>query len=88
MIDISPVPKTQEIAKIELDIQQFVLDAKDMDVCVTMYTADDKFVGRKMVHIPEDVYAAWGQDDSHIVDYVLSQIGASRTISIGTSGSS
>jgi hypothetical protein len=75
MIDISPVPKTQEIAKIDLDIQQFVLNAKDMDVYVTMYTADDKFVERKIVHIPENVYAAWGQDDSHIVDYVLSQVG-------------
>ena len=73
-IDISPVPKTQEIAKIQLSVPQFVLNAKAMDVYVSMYTADGKYVEGKMVHVPDDVYAAWGQDDSHIIDYVLTQL--------------
>lgn len=71
---ITPVPETREIARIQLSVPQFHLNATTMDVYVTMYTKDDQYVNSKMVHIPEDVYSEWGQDDEHIINYVLTEL--------------
>lgn len=77
-IAVEPVTKTQQIARIQLSVPQFVLNATEMDVYVTMYTSEMRFVDSQMVHIPPDVYSEWGQDDSHIVNYVLSQLNLTK----------
>lgn len=73
-IHVDPVSQTKQITKIQLSIPQFVLNATEMDVYVTMFTEEMRFVDSTLVHIPPDVYAEWGKDDSHIVDYVLNQL--------------
>lgn len=73
-IAVAPVPKTQQITKIQLSVPQFVLNATEMDVYVTMYTEEMRYVDSQLVHIPPEVYKEWGTDDTHIVNYVLSQL--------------
>lgn len=79
-IEISPIPQTREIAKVQISASQFVLNAKNMDVTAIMYTSDNQFVKAQTVHIPDDVYAEWGQNDDHIVDYVLTQLGIHKLV--------
>lgn len=79
-IEITPIPQTREIAKVQLSVPQFVLNAKNMDVNAIMYTKDDQFVKAQYVHIPDDVYAEWGQDDDHIIDYVLTQLNIHKLV--------
>jgi hypothetical protein len=77
-IAVDPVAKTQQIAKIQLSVPQFVLNANEMDVYVTMYTEEMRFVESQLVHIPPDVYKDWGTDDNHIINYVLSQLNLTK----------
>ena len=71
---VEPITKTRQITKIQLSVPQFVLNATEMDVYVTMFTDNMEYVESAMVHIPPDIYKDWGTDDSHIVHYVLSQL--------------
>lgn len=73
-ISVDPVPKTQTITKIQISVPQFVLNATEMDVYVTMYTDEMRFVDSVLVHIPPEIYKDWGTDDSHIVNYVMDQL--------------
>lgn len=78
-ITVDPVPKTQQITKIQLSVPQFVLNATEMDVYVAMFTDEMRYVESAMVHIPPEVYKDWGTDDNHIIDYVLSQLNVHKT---------
>lgn len=78
MIEVPPVEHPQKITKIQLSVPQFVLNATEMDVYVSMFTEQMKFVDSALIHIPPDIYKNWGTDDSHIVDYVLSQLHISK----------
>lgn len=78
-VDPATVTKSDVVTKIRLTIPHFFLNATTMDVFVSMFTADDKFVDNRMIHVPEDIYKEWGKDDNHIVDYVLSQLNIHKT---------
>lgn len=73
-IEITPISQTREISKVQLSVPQFVLNAKNMDINAIMYTSDNQYVKSQLIHIPDDVYAEWGKDDDHIIDYVLTQL--------------
>lgn len=73
-VDPATVTKSDVVTKIRLTIPHFFLNATTMDVFVGMFTADDKFVDNRMIHVPEDIYKEWGNDDNYIIDYVVSQL--------------
>lgn len=73
-IDVDPISQTRKITKIQLSVPQFLFNATEMDVYVTMYTEDMQFVNSQLVHIPPDIYKNWGTDDNYIINYVLQQI--------------
>jgi hypothetical protein len=73
-LDVTPIDHSHKIAKIQLSIPQFVLNATEMDVYVSMFTEEMKFVDSALIHIPPDVYKNWGTDDNHIINYVLSKL--------------
>lgn len=77
-INITEVSVPVTISKIQMTLSPFVLNATESEVVVTFMTADRKFVDRKTVKIPPDIYAGWGQDDDYIVDYVLGQLKMTR----------
>lgn len=71
---------TKQATKIQLTVPSFQLNETEMDVYATLYSADDRFVDTKTVHIPPDVYTKWGTDDGFIEDYVIAQLGVTRKL--------
>lgn len=70
----SPTKKSDPITKVQVSVPQFIFNAKEMDVYVTLHTDQDEFAGSALIHIPPDVYKDWGTDDNHILDYVLQEL--------------
>lgn len=77
IVNVDSFPSTKVVTKIQLSVPQFVLNATEMDVYVAMYTEEMQFVESSLIHIPPDIYKDWGADDSHIINYVLSQLKSS-----------
>lgn len=73
-IQVTPKPVTVEITKVQLVMAGFTLNATEGTVCATMLTEDNKYVDRKLVKIPPEVYSQWAQDDTLVVDYVLQEL--------------
>lgn len=78
-IPIAPFSVTKQATKMQLTIPSFQLNETEMDVYATLYSADDRLVDTRTIHVPPDVYAKWGTDDNYIVNYVVSQIGVTRS---------
>ena len=77
-VAVVPKPVTQEIAKVQMAMPMFALNATEGSVYTTLLTEDNKFVDRSLIKIPADVYASWAQDDSLVVSYVLEQLGLTQ----------
>lgn len=80
MIEIQPFTKESIVTKVSIDLPSFTLNAAEATAHVTMFTEETRFVEAKTVPIPSEVYVAWGTDDNFIIDYVLTELGLTRSV--------
>lgn len=73
--DIKPKDFSKQATSVEVQVGGFPLNAKTCTATAILRDAEDQEIKRERVEIPEDVFAAWGTDDSVIENYVLSQLG-------------
>lgn len=79
MIQIVPIPTTFVVTHVRISLSPFSLFATETTASVDYMINEDRAIDRKVVHIPPDIYAYWGTDDTFIVDYVLEQLGITRS---------
>lgn len=72
---IVPTLQSSVATAVTITVPSFELHATEMDVYATLQDSSGRYVDRKVVRIPPDIYAGWGADDMYIVDYVLTELG-------------
>jgi hypothetical protein len=80
MYRITPINETIQVTKVSIEMQGFQLNATSGQAVVIMYDNNDHCINTQIVDIPEAIYKQWGTDDNYIIDYVLSQIPATRSL--------
>lgn len=80
MIEIQPFTKESIVTKVSIELPSFALNATETTAHVTMFTAETRFVEVRTVNIPPEIYSEWGTDDNFIIDYVLTELGLTRSI--------
>lgn len=78
MEDIIPVQPTDVVRScvaVRMEIQNFQLNATSCSVRVAKLDDGGITIGVEYVPITEEEYAQWGQDDSYVIDLVLTKLG-------------
>ena len=74
-IPIVPTLQSTVATSVTITIPSFELHATETDVYATLQDSSGRYVDRKVVHIPPEIYAGWGTDDTYIEEYVLAELG-------------
>lgn len=79
-VPIQPSPFQKEIVSVQITIDNFQLDAKECSCSCYCYDAQRRLLDVQRVQINEEEYAAWGTDDSYIVDLCLTKLGFQKEV--------
>lgn len=66
------ITETHTITKITIKIANVVLYTS-AEIYVTFFSENDEFVKYKIYRLEGENYAAWGNNDSYIIEWILAQ---------------
>lgn len=77
-IEIQPKNFGKTATKVVVEINGFGMGSTTGTAIAIYKDAQDNELERTRVAIPENIFTAWGTDDSVITNYVLQQVGVTK----------
>lgn len=69
------------IASFTILLQNFII-GKSVDLIVSLFDNDNKFVSTILIALDGDAYADWGNDDTYLITFVCNKLNFSPEIII------